>query len=261
MRFAGLRLELRGERVATYVVLKVKNLEEPLLIDCSQRNTRTKLTYICMKGLKRLLPPMHIDRHTGTIKLPNGYAIEPNLSQQEFRANQIFSHSRCRNCGTLPWIHYEFSGGELKGKTILVGLCFYDQTLVSVSVSANLYPPGNADWSNYSLDVEAAAKRFHERILTDTLGKPTKSEQPAAEYLSDRKTTLTSSHTWAFAWGSVNSAHDSKGGGTFLTISYGNREALARKAYHRLQAGPNPLSKLIGRVFGNVKQALGSPRP
>jgi hypothetical protein len=176
---------------------------------------------------------MRIDSHSGTVELPNGYSVDPGLSQDGFRAGAMSPHARSEDRGTLPWIHYHFSGGRLEGRELLVSLCFYDQLLVQMSITADLYPPGPRDWSNYSLDVEAATKAFHDRILEATVGEPTRSEHLFGIDLPATQATLARPLAWDFPWGRVTSGHDSRGGGTYITVSYGNRHEEASTAYRR----------------------------
>jgi hypothetical protein len=179
---------------------------------------------------------MHIDAHSGAITLPNGFAVTANLTQAAFRESEMFAHARAEQAGTLPWIHYQFSAGHLEGKELLVNLQFYDQMLVSVSVTADLYPPGPKDWSNYSLDVEAATKDFHDRLLERQLGAA-ESPQVSAARLTPTQAALARPRNWAFAWGAVASIHDTKGGGTFILVQYGNRREEADRAYRERRPG------------------------
>jgi hypothetical protein len=179
---------------------------------------------------------MQIDRDNGTVRFPNGLEISPALTQDVFRALPTGSKARSQDYGTLPWIHYHLSGGQIDGKELFVSLCFYDQLLVFVSISADLYPPGPKDWSNYSLEVEAATKQFHDRLLEQLLGNPSKGASFLLGRLPAVKETLERTLRWDFAWGSVFSSHDSKGGGTDITVRYGNRLEEANKAYQRRSA-------------------------
>jgi hypothetical protein len=179
---------------------------------------------------------MQIDRENGTVRLPNGLEIGPALTQDAFRALPDSQHARSQEYGTLPWIHYHLPGGHIDGKEILVSLCFYDQLLVSVSLSADLYPPGPKDRSRYSLEVEAATKQFHDCLLEQMLGKPSKAARFPFGRLPDVKETLERRLRWDFPWGSVFSSHDSKGGGTDITVRYGNRVEEANKEYRRRSA-------------------------
>jgi len=143
---------------------------------------------------------MQIDLQNGTVTLPNGVAIEPGLTQDDFRASAMFAQVRNQRAGAGHWMNHDFPGGQLDGKELLVSLCFYDQILVSVDVTADLYPPGPRDWSNYSLDVEAATKEFHDRLLEQMLGKPTRSDRFSSVDLSSRQATLAQPKTWELTW-------------------------------------------------------------
>jgi hypothetical protein len=180
---------------------------------------------------------MRIDHGNGGVTLPSGLAISPALTQDSFRALPAFQGAQQHDYGTLPWIHYHFSGGRVEGHELLVSLCYYDQLLVYVSMTADLYPPGPKDWSQYSLDVEAATKEFQDRLLVGMFGKPSESGSFLLGGLSKGRETLERPLRWDFPWGSVFSAHDSKGGGTAITVRYGDRLEQASRAYAQRSAG------------------------
>jgi hypothetical protein len=172
---------------------------------------------------------MHIDPNTGAVTFPNGFAVGADLTQDAFRDSAMLAQARTDPAGVPPWMHYHFSGGQLEGKELLASLLFYDQMLVSVTVTADLYPPGPKDWSNYSLDVEAATKEFHDRLLTRLLGSPTESPEMSAAGFTRAQATLARPQTWVLPWGSVWSGHDTKGGGTSVMIHHGNRREEAMR--------------------------------
>ena len=172
-----------------------------------------------------------INADNGTIILPNQYAFSPSLTQEEFCNGGMFGNAQSKTYGTFPWIHYRFSGGKLSGRNLLVNLCFFDQVIVSATMSVNLYPPGAADWSHYSLDVEAAAKQFYDAMLQEILGAPADSQLLANMNLDAAHECLARPLLWVFPWGTVRSAHDFKGGGTYIMVSYGNRKEEASKLY------------------------------
>jgi hypothetical protein len=174
---------------------------------------------------------MQIDRENGTLRFPDGVEIDPALTQDALRALPTGTNAQSWDCGTLPWIHYDLSGGQVDGKELLVSLCFYDQVLVRVSITTDLYPPGPKDWSNYSLDVQAATKRFHDLLLEKVLGPP--SDGGSCHPLPTDQAILERPLGWRFPWGRVFSYHDSRGGGTRIDISYGDRLEEATKAYER----------------------------
>ena len=182
------------------------------------------------------MPSMHIDAHDGTVSLPNGLRIGPGLSQDSFRGSPAFAGARGQDYGTLPWIHYHLSAGQVDGKDLLVSLCFYDLMLVEVSMTVDLYPPGPKDWSGYSLAVEAQTKQFHDRLLAEMFGDRSRAIRMFPSGLPKLEATLDKPLYWKFPWGIVSSYHDSKGGGTYITVGYGNRNEEANKAYHSLWA-------------------------
>lgn len=186
---------------------------------------------------RQVITFMQIDRDNGTVRLFNGLEIDPAMTQDAFRALPAGRDAQPRDYGTHPWIHYQLSGGRIDDHDLIVSLCFYDQMLVYVNMSVDLYPPGPKDWSNYSLDVEAATKQFHDRLLAGMLGEPSTSAAFLPGGMLDAKETLGQPLRWDFAWGAVSSYHDSKGGGTFMTVSYGNRRQEASEAYRQRRIG------------------------
>lgn len=178
---------------------------------------------------------MNVDRQTGAVTLPNGWSAGPSLTQEGFRSGEMFPGARGGG-GVPPWIHYRFSGGRVEGKELLVSLCFYDEMLVSLSVTVDHYPPGPRDWSDYSLDVEAAAKDFHDRLLEDLLGGPTESSELSTNGLTEAQATLARPRRWILPWGKVLSSHDQKGGGTAIIVLYGDRQEEANRLFRSHRA-------------------------
>jgi hypothetical protein len=181
---------------------------------------------------------MHIDAHSGAVTLPDGFVVTATLTRDAFRQSETFANARADHAGTPPWIHYQFNAGRLDGKELLVNLQFHDQVLVSVSVTVDLYPPGPKDWSNYSLDVEAATKDFHDRLLERQLGEPAEPPQVSSAHLTPARATLARPRNWAFAWGAAASVHDTKGGGTFIMVQYGNRREEADRIDRERRSRP-----------------------
>ena len=105
--------------------------------------------------------------------------------------------------------------------------------VVYTTISADFYSPGPKDWSHYSLNIEAAAKQFHDDILIKRLGKPTASDPLASMNLDRDHQCLARPLKWIFPWGTVLSSHDFKGGGTGITVHYGDRHEEASKAYRK----------------------------
>lgn len=172
-----------------------------------------------------------IDEQTGAVRLPNGLHITDALTKDAFLADPIAANARDEDYGTLPWVHYHLAGGEVEGKPLRVSLCFYDQLLVYVSITADLYPPGPKDWSNYSLQVEAATKLFHEKLLHPMFKQRPEGAGLFGSGSPSEKDTLNRPLGWQFAWGTVGSYHDSRGGGTYIHVGYGNRKEECNRAY------------------------------
>ena len=162
-----------------------------------------------------------------------GLAISPSLTQTEFRDSEKGGGATIESYGTPPWIHYHLDSGEVEGHNLLASLCFYGELLLSVSITANLYPTAARDWSSYSLDVEAATKLFHERLLARSLSAPSTTLRLPFDNLPPSQTTLAHPRFWRFHWGKISSSHDPKGGVTAITIMYGDRMETASKDHVR----------------------------
>ena len=167
---------------------------------------------------------LNIKRDDGTIILPNGYSVSPLLSQEAFRKSETFGRVESQRAGVVPWTRYSFSGGNVSDKNFVVTLCFHDQELFSVTMCVDFYSPGQKDWSYYSLDIESSAKQCHDAMLEEMLGTPDESERLAGIHLENTHEVLSLPLKWFFSWGSVMSAHDFNGGGTYIIINYDNEE-------------------------------------
>jgi len=178
---------------------------------------------------------MRIDPTNGTVILPNGFSISPDCTQDAFRATAIGADARSPHGGPSLWSHYRFSGGDIDGNDLIVGLCYYDQMLVYVDLAVSLYAADRRDWSHYSLNVEAQTKELHERILEEQFGKPSIGASLLSNRFPAKQDALNQRVDWHFEWGEVSSCHDSKGGGTFVRVSYGDRSEKATAAYRSQQ--------------------------
>src|SRR5580698_2313274 len=120
--------------------------------------------------------PIDISRQDGTIHLPNGFMIDAGLTKDAFRASPIFDALKRQDGGAPGWIQYHIFGGAIDGRDCTVSLSFYNQMLISVSLMADLYPPGPKSWDTYSLETEAATKDFHDRLLEYLFAGPAKGD-------------------------------------------------------------------------------------
>ena len=115
---------------------------------------------------------MLIDSNIGSIHLPNGFVITPSMTQTEFQNSPLYKKAKAHSSGTFPYIHYSLNGGLIQGKSVLISLSFYAEKLLYISLTVDLYPPGERDWDSYSLETEADIKNFHDTLLKNELGKP-----------------------------------------------------------------------------------------
>lgn len=158
---------------------------------------------------------MNIDKHTGAITLPNGLTIEPRISLDELRE---------RGQQLTPPAHpasgQTFRAGEVDGKPLLVQLVLHKGELDHISMSVDLYPPGPRDWSQWSLEMESQIKLFHDALLRRLLGEPTRITPLPGYKLHDPPRTIDMPEAWDFPWGTITSAHDFKGSGTYIIVRY-----------------------------------------
>lgn len=176
---------------------------------------------------------LHIDAETGHVTLPSGCRVTPELTREEFLSGPHGKVAQTSDNATLLFLHARSAAGTVEARPLLANACFFDETLVYLEMTVNLYPPNATDWSSYSLDVEAATKSLHDRLLTELLGKPTRIHSMSPGSLTATQATLAQSLEWKFPWGRVFSFHDNKGGGTSFRVEYGDRLAESNREYRR----------------------------
>lgn len=177
--------------------------------------------------------PLRIDPLTGRVSLPNGSVVGPELAREEFMSGPHGDEARKMGSGDVLFMHGRFTAGTIDGHPLLANACYFEDMLIYLDLSVNLYPPHATDWSSYSLDIEAAIKSFHDRLLREQLGEPTRAYPLSLSYLTPAQASLEKSLEWKFPWGRVFSAHDTKGGGTSFSVQYGDRLAEANRLYHQ----------------------------
>jgi len=140
---------------------------------------------------------MIINPETGVITLPEiDASIGPSLSRDVFLSTRAFQQaSVCiRN---EPWCSYDLSPIAQSETNLHLRLQFHDQGLVSISIS-HAAPRFGTSWADWSEEKELALKAFHESWLNQEL------------HLSPG----------AYSWGEIQSCYDSKGGSSFINLSY-----------------------------------------
>lgn len=169
-----------------------------------------------------------IDPANGTIALPNHLSIDADLTQDALRANGAIDDLRSWDRGTLPWIHYQFSGGLLEGDRMQVHLCFYDQVIVTVWLC--LVNP-NDEYPPFDYESQIEQKERYDDLLCGMLGKPAKGATFWFGRIRKGEDALNHSLLWRYSWGSVASCFDGKGMDVYMHIGYGNRHEEFNKAY------------------------------
>jgi len=172
---------------------------------------------------------LSINPATGELALPIGASISPDTTRDAFASDPVFAGARNAG-GAPPYLTLSFDAGELDHRPLLARVTFYEQTLLSISLTIDVYEKG-ATWDDYSFESEAGTKLLHEALLTRLLGEPTHRDHRFAFGKSKAEAILAQPVTWEFEWGRAVSSHDSKGGGTYITLAFGDRMNEARRAY------------------------------
>jgi hypothetical protein len=183
-----------------------------------------------------------IEQDNGTVKLPNDFVIDADLTQDQLRQSALMKDARAFDCGTLPFIHFDIDAGEIQNKPVLGRLSFYDQLLLSIDLTVDLYPVDQHGWEYYSLDVEKQTKRLHEQILVDMLDSPTP-QMKLSQFMNKISDKLLNHDRawekpmcWNYVWGTVGSYYDSRGGSTGIIIHYAGRHEKANRDYQAKHA-------------------------
>lgn len=176
--------------------------------------------------------PFWIDRDTGRVLLPCGFEFDGRLTQAELAASAFGQVARRFDCGTLPFMHYDVDPGVLEGLRMYGRMSFYGETLLNASVQVTYNKPG-ATWDDYSEELEAKAKQFHDAWLDRLFGPPHTVERLGSRTASPVEAALHTFIGYTFAWGRVDSCHDPRGGDTSIVIGYGDRRERAYEAFRR----------------------------
>lgn len=140
-----------------------------------------------------------IDPQTGAVQFDQpAVAITRDLTQEQFLAGPLGAIASPLN-QNAPWARFAYKGVTSGGETWAGDLCFQGDRLYSVSLAVNRREFGSS-WDDWSEQKELARKAFHDEWLTTFFGRP------AEEY--------------RFAWGTVSSTYDAKGGGSALHVVY-----------------------------------------
>jgi hypothetical protein len=163
-------------------------------------------------------PILLIDPHNGSVHLPDGGEISPDLTLDAFEADSSFARDRTVSSG-VPWWGYDFTGGAIDGKSLLVSVHFYLQTLLSVDLTASHY---QRDQKDLSEKTEAAAKDFHDALLERIFGLPHKTTVAPSSF-PDRYPSLNRTLEWIFPWGTASSLFVCQSCSARMAVRYGNR--------------------------------------
>ena len=172
----------------------------------------------------------------GTVTLPSGQAIGASLMHRTFKETGLYEISRTLT-GDAGYTHYLFSAGTMDSKPWTAVVRFFNELLVNVDLSVNLYDPDKWVGKQFDLDVEAETKRYQERLLIACLGSPEVSSIPQAhaKELSDQQRLLAVPVTWKYRWGHVLSSHDFNRNSTWIRVTYSSR---TEKKFARFKVKP-----------------------
>lgn len=174
---------------------------------------------------------INLYKSDGTITLPNGSSIHDNITLDYFKSAIEFAGAKQQSNGTPPWVYLRFLPGYVDDHELIATICFYEQLLVSVSLTINLYKTGKPDGAAVSAETELETKSLHERLLKKLLGSPTRYGGTNAAAPTDDSERLNCPSYWDFHWGEISSHHDAESGGTFITIEYGDRRNISNQAH------------------------------
>ena len=180
---------------------------------------------------------MIIDKHDGSIHLPNGFVITPALTRSQFEASPVFHQAKI-HVANEPFVSFNLRCGDERHPEMITVLYFYEELLTSLSLTTYIYA---TSWDGFSMEGEIKTKAVHDELLRQDLGEPHKVENVHIADAHD-----TNLETWphyTFAWGVVSSGHDQRASATHIHIAYGDRQKWALRDYQRKHT-PSRLARL-----------------
>jgi hypothetical protein len=123
----------------------------------------------------------------------------PGLTRAEF-LSAAWANGATDLVVNEPWHSWNLPGEYASWKLqMVVSLFFHRETLRMVTL-CDCDPKFGTSWNDWSEQKERDCKASHDRWLAHCVGRQT-----------------------SFAWGNVSSQSDPRGGGSSITISYGNK--------------------------------------
>ena len=140
-----------------------------------------------------------LDAQTGKLSFDDpAITISPGFTKAEFLSSSLAANARPGN-QNHPWVRFAFQPIQARGETWAGDVCFQNDRLYSVSLSIVRKEFGSS-WEDWSEEKELARKALHDHVLFELLGRT------AEEY--------------RFAWGTVSSTYDQKGGESSIHLQY-----------------------------------------
>ena len=149
---------------------------------------------------------MKIDRETGDVELPElGAALGPTTVRDAWLASAAAQGSAV-GVRNEPWCSYAARTFAVDGRAWQLSASFHGQTLWRVALVA-LGEEFGAGWDGWSERKEQVRRVFQDRWLTQVLGGAR-----------------------TFAWGTVASVFDARGGSSSILVDYAVRDSLFHSA-------------------------------
>ncbi len=135
-----------------------------------------------------------IDAQTGQVTIGR-FVVTRDLQRDDFVSSAFYA-SGYETSPQQGWYIANAKSQRDKGDEFAINLLFKGQRLAAVHI-ARADAAFGTDWSNWSQKAELARKLAHDVLLEHDLG-----------------------NARDFAWGSVESVFDAKGGGSLIVIRY-----------------------------------------
>ena len=151
----------------------------------------------------------------GEIRIGPDIAITRHLMRSAFLA-EFAGRSRPKE-GRTDRESYAITPVEADGVWIYATLGFRRETLLEVSIGLSQLPPEQWTWDHWSLEGEAASKRYLEQALVASLGSPLMGRVQTGALPQEL---LNYSLEYLFPWGKIDVYYDAKAAGTMLQVEY-----------------------------------------
>ena len=151
----------------------------------------------------------------GEIRIGPDIVITRRLTRSAFLA-EFAGRSRPWN-GRTDRETYAITPVEADGVWIYAGLGFQRETLLELVINVSCLSPEELFWDHWSLEREAASKRYLEQALVASLGSPLMGRVQTG---AQPQELLNYSLEYLFPWGQIDVSYDAKAAVTRLRVEY-----------------------------------------